>query len=379
MEIYIALKVLWAVLLGVLLTGLAVMVGMDMGVGVLLRLVGKTDGERRVALNIIGPHWDGNQVWFILGGGAIFAAFPTLYATSFSVFYVVMILLLFSMIMRPVAFEYRSKVDAKKWRGTWDWAFLVSGALPMVIYGAAFGNVLEGVGYHYSWTGQYYQDESFLSYLLNPFAVMCGVMSLSLAVYQGGTMLMLRGEEPIYSRARLYARLGAVLAAVIFAGGGVWVSHMNGFAFTVPVNPGMAPTPLGGPAVTERAGAWLNNFHAYPVLWLAPAIGFIGMIAGAVSLQLHLKVIAWWLGVLSWAGTISTVGIAMFPFLMPSSTAPSESLTVWNSTGSAYNLGWMTFFAVVFVPIILSYTSWCYYVMRGKVKVETVINDSHGY
>ncbi|MDR3521348.1 MAG: cytochrome d ubiquinol oxidase subunit II [Acidocella sp.] len=379
MEIYIALKVLWAVLLGVLLTGLAVMVGMDMGVGVLLRLVGKTDGERRTMLNIIGPHWDGNQVWFILGGGAIFAAFPTLYATSFSVFYVVMILLLFSMIMRPVAFEYRSKVDATKWRDTWDWAFLISGALPMIVYGAAFGNVLEGVGYHYSWTGQYFQDESFLSYLLNPFAVMCGVMSLSLAVYQGGTMIMLRGEEPIYSRARTYATLGAVVAAVIFAVGGVWVSYMNGYVFTGTVDPGMAATPLGGPAVAAKAGAWLNNFHAYPILWLAPAIGFVGMIVGAVALQLHMKIVGWWLGVLSWIGTISTVGIAMFPFLMPSSTAPAESLTVWNSTGSAYNLGWMTFFAVVFVPAILSYTSWCYYVMRGKVKVETVVNDPHSY
>ena len=111
--------------------------------------MGETDAERRTALNIIGPHWDGNQVWFILGGGAIFAAFPTLYATSFSTFYVVMILLLFSMILRPVAFEYRSKVDATRWRETWDWAFLVSGALPMIIYGAAFGNVLQGVGFHF--------------------------------------------------------------------------------------------------------------------------------------------------------------------------------------------------------------------------------------
>ncbi|GLR65956.1 cytochrome d ubiquinol oxidase subunit II [Acidocella aquatica] len=379
MEIYVALKIIWAVLLGVLLTGLAVMVGMDMGVGTLLRFVGKNDAERRTALNIIGPHWDGNQVWFILGGGAIFAAFPTLYATSFSVFYVVMILLLFSMIMRPVAFEYRSKVDTKTWRGTWDWAFLISGAVPMIVYGAAFGNVLEGVGFHYGWTGQYYQDESFLSYLLNPFAVMCGVMSLSLSIYQGGTFLMLRGVEPIYSRARLFATCGGLLAAVIFAVGGLWVSHLNGYVFTGAVNPGMEATPLGGPAVAVQAGAWLNNYHSYPILWLAPVLGFVGMLVGTLALRLHLKVLAWWLGAVAWAGTISTVGIAMFPFLMPSSTNPSQSLTVWNSTGSAYNLGWMLFFAVVFVPVILSYTSWAFYVMRGKVKTETVVNDPHSY
>ncbi|HTQ71260.1 MAG TPA: cytochrome d ubiquinol oxidase subunit II, partial [Acidocella sp.] len=216
MEIYVVLKVIWAVLLGVLLSGLAVMVGMDMGVGTLLRFVGRNDAERRVALNIIGPHWDGNQVWFILGGGAIFAAFPTLYATSFSVFYVVMILLLFSMIMRPVAFEYRSKVDTKTWRGTWDWAFLVSGALPMIVYGAAFGNVMQGVGFHYGWDGQYYQDESFIFYLLNPFALLCGVMSLALSIQQGGTMLMLRGEEPIYGRARNAAIGGGLVGAALF-------------------------------------------------------------------------------------------------------------------------------------------------------------------
>ncbi|MBO7350047.1 MAG: cytochrome d ubiquinol oxidase subunit II, partial [Acetobacter sp.] len=186
MDVYTLLKIVWAGLLCVLLIGLGLFVGMDMGVGTLLRFVGKTDGERRAALNMIGPHWDGNQVWFILGGGAIFAAFPTLYATSFSVFYVVMILLLFSMILRPVAFEYRSKATASAWRESWDWAFLISGFLPMFVYGAAFGNVLEGVGFHFDWMGQYYQDSSFWSYLINPFAILCGLMSVALSIFQGG-------------------------------------------------------------------------------------------------------------------------------------------------------------------------------------------------
>jgi cytochrome bd ubiquinol oxidase subunit II len=379
MEIFVALKLIWAILLGVLLTGLAVMVGMDMGVGSLLRFVGKTDAERRVALNIIGPHWDGNQVWFILGGGAIFAAFPTLYATSFSVFYVVMILLLFSMIMRPVAFEYRSKVPSDKWRGTWDWAFLISGALPMIVYGAAFGNVMEGVGYHYSWTGQYFQDESFLSYLLNPFAVMCGVLSLSLSLYQGGTMLMLRGEEPIYGRARGFAIGGALVAALLFIVGGFWVAHLNGYAFTSPVDPNMPPTPLNGPTVAMQQGAWMSNYHAYPILWVLPALGVLGMLGGAAMAALRKPVIGWWLGAVAWVGVIFTTGASMFPFLMPSSTSPSESLTVWNATGSEYNLGWMLFFALVFTPIIIVYTSWCFYVMRGKVKVADVSKNTHGY
>ena len=182
METYALLKLIWTGILGVLFIGLGTMVGMDMGVGTLLRFVGRNDGERRTALNIIGPHWDGNQVWFILGGGAIFAAFPTLYGTSFSVFYVVMILLLFSMILRPVAFEYRSKADSRHWRASWDVTFLISGFVPMFVYGAAFGNILEGVGYHFHWTGQYVQDESCLSYLGNPFAILCVLMFVSLSV-----------------------------------------------------------------------------------------------------------------------------------------------------------------------------------------------------
>lgn len=378
MELYVVLKIVWAVLLGVLLTGLAVMVGMDMGVGTLLRFVGKNDAERRVALNIIGPHWDGNQVWFILGGGAIFAAFPTLYATSFSVFYVVMILLLFSMIMRPVAFEYRSK-EGGAWRETWDWAFLISGAVPMIVYGAAFGNVMEGVGYHYSWTGQYFQDESFVSYLLNPFALMCGVLSLSLSIAQGGTMLMVRGEEPIFSRARKAAIGGAVVAAVLFAIGGLWISHLNGYTFTAPVDPNMPATPLTGQSVAIKAGAWMDNYHNYPLMWVLPLLGFVGMLGGALLNAARKPAAAWWLHAIGWVGVIFTVGASMFPFLMPSSTTPNQSLTVWNATGSEYNLGWMLLFALIFTPAIIAYTSWCYYVMRGKVKAEAVANDSHSY
>ena len=379
MEFYVALKVIWAFLLGVLLTGLGVMVGMDMGVGTLLRFVGRNDAERRTALNIIGPHWDGNQVWFILGGGAIFAAFPTLYATSFSTFYIVMILLLFSMIIRPVAFEYRSKVGARNWRETWDWAFLISGALPMIIYGAAFGNVLQGVGFHFAWDGQYYQDESFIWYLLNPFAILCGVLSLALSIQQGGAMLMLRGVEPIYGRARRFAVSASFIAAALFIIGGIWISFIKGFVYSAPVDPAMAATPLAGPAVAMRAGAWLDNFHAFPLLWLVPVLGLIGMIGCALSLLAGRPALGWWLGALSWIGTIGTAGAAMFPFLMPSTTMPSQSLSVWNASSSAYTLGWMLVFALIFVPAIVIYTSWAFRIMGGKVRTETVSKNEHSY
>ena len=173
MEAYLILKVVWWLLLGVLLMGLAVMVGMDMGVGTILRYVGRTDAERRVALNIIGPHWDGNQVWFILGGGAIFAAWPLVYATAFSGFYVVMLVLLWSMIVRPLGFEYRSKLPSARWRNAWDWALFVSGFVPMLVFGAAIGNILTGVPFHFSWNLTSTYTGSFIE-LFNPFAILCG-------------------------------------------------------------------------------------------------------------------------------------------------------------------------------------------------------------
>lgn len=382
MEIYLILKLIWFVLLGVLLMGIAIMVGMDMGVGALLRFVGRNDAERRSALNMIGPHWDGNQVWFILGGGAIFAAFPTLYATSFSTFYVVMILLLFSMILRPLAFEYRSKLEGTRWRESWDWMFLISGAVPMIVFGAAMGNVLQGVAFRFEWNAQYILEQSFIWYLLNPFALLAGGLSLCLALQQGAAMLMIRGEEPIYGRARTYGSTAGLIAAVLFAIGGIWISFIHGFAITGAVDPGGPATPLHGPAVAMRVGAWLDNYRAYPLLWGVPTIGLVSMVLAALSLRGNRPVLGWWLNALAWIGTIGSVGVSMFPFLMPSTVNPSQSLTVWNASSSELTLSWMLAMALIFVPAIIVYTSWAFALMGGKRKIsdmESLTEEDEAY
>ena len=281
METYLILKVLWWLLLGVLLMGLAIMVGMDMGVGTLLRYVGRTDTERRVALNIIGPHWDGNQVWFILGGGAIFAAFPLIYGTAFSGLYVVMLLLLWSMIVRPLGFEYRSKLASTGWRNVWDWMLFLSGFLPMVIYGAAIGNMFRGVPFHFSWDMTSYYTGSFIS-LFNPFAILTGLLSLSLSIFMGGAMLMGRGEGALYERARSAVTLGGISAVVLFTIGGVWVANMQGYQIITAPDPGAAQTPLQQTA-TLADGAWLSNFRGHVILWLVPALGYAGMILGVLA------------------------------------------------------------------------------------------------
>ncbi|WP_343675024.1 cytochrome d ubiquinol oxidase subunit II [Paraburkholderia heleia] len=378
MELYLFFKVLWWLLLGVLLMGLAIMVGMDMGVGALLRYVGRTDTERRIALNTIAPHWDGNQVWFILGGGAIFAAFPLIYATAFSGLYIVMLLLLWTMIVRPLGFEYRSKLPTPAWRNAWDWALVVSGAVPMIVYGAGMGNMLLGVPFHFGWDLTSFYTGSFLS-LLNPFAVMCGVLSLSLSIWMGGAMLMGRTERgALWDRARRAATVGGVIAIVLFTIGGIWASHLDGYRIEHAPLPGVAQTPLQQ-SVTRAEGAWFDNFHLHPALWIVPALGYAGMALGLLAIRAGRASLAWWLGALAWIGVIGTAGVSLFPFLMPSSSDPSQSLTVWNAVSSRNTLMWMSGWTAVFMPAIIAYTSWAFYVMRGKVKAEHVESNPHAY
>ena len=377
MELYLVFKVLWWLVLGVLLMGLAIMVGMDMGVGTLLRFVGRDDDERRVCLNAIGPHWDGNQVWFILGGGAIFAAFPLIYATAFSGLYVVMLLLLWTMIVRPLGFEYRSKLPSARWRNAWDWALLVSGAVPMIIYGAGMGNMLLGVPFHFDWDLRSYYTGSFLS-LLNPFAVLCGLLSLSLSIYMGGVMLLGRAGGAVAPRARKAAMGAAVAAMVLFTLGGIWVSFLPGFVLEHAPAPGMPQNPLQQQA-SVVAGGLLANYRHQPLLWAVPVLGYAGMLLGLLAVRARRSTLAWWLGALAWIGVIGTVGAALFPFLMPSSSVPSQSLTLWNAVSSQTTLMWATGFAAVFVPLVVWYTSWAFWVMRGQVDARAIQHDDHAY
>ncbi|AZY48495.1 cytochrome d ubiquinol oxidase subunit II [Bordetella avium] len=377
MEVSFVLTVIWWLLLGVLLMGLAIMMGMDMGVGTLLRFVGKTDDERRVSLNIIGPHWDGNQVWFILGGGAIFAAWPLVYATAFSGFYIVMLVLLWSMIVRPLGFEYRSKMSSPRWRNAWDWTLFLSGALPMIVYGAAVGNVLQGVPFHFDWRLTSYYTGSFWA-LFNPFAILCGLVSLSLSIYMGGNTLMRSGESTMAQRARKASIFGGVVFLVLFTIGGVWASMLDGFKLVKQPGAGVAQTPLH--QVVERSvGGLLDNYAAHPILWILPIVAYVAIVLGMLATARRQRILGWWLGAITWIAVLGTAGAAMFPFIMPSSTNPSHSLTVWNSGASTLTQGWMLGFTVIFIPLIILYTSWAFWVMRGKVDAKSVNANDHAY
>ena len=374
MDPYVFLKLAWWVLLGVLLAGLAVMMGMDMGVGIILRYIARNDNERRITLNIIGPHWDGNQVWFILGGGAIFAAWPIIYATAFSGLYIVMLILLWSMIVRPLGFEYRSKLPSARWRNVWDWCLFISGFVPMLVFGAAMGNMLQGVPFHFGWNMQSYYTGSFIS-LFNPFAILAGLLSVSMAIYQGGTMIMNRAEPPIYERARRAGVTFGLVAPVLFTAGGIWASRIKGYVVTGGLSAGGVANPLHK-TVEMVSGAWFNNFSAYPVLWVVPFLAYAGMLLGVFMVAKRRSHAAWWFGVLGWTGIIGTVFASMFPFLMPSVSQPAHSLTVWDSSSSLRTLTWMLGAALIFVPTVIAYTSWAFWVMRGKVKE---VDSEHSY
>ncbi|WP_349357950.1 cytochrome d ubiquinol oxidase subunit II [Stappia sp.] len=371
------LRVIWWGLLGVLLIGFALTDGFDMGVGALLPFVAKTDIERRIAINTVGPVWEGNQVWFILGGGAIFAAWPPLYAVSFSGFYLAMFLVLAALILRPVGFKYRSKRDDARWRSTWDWALFVGGAVPALIFGVAVGNVLQGVPFRLTEDLMPLYEGSFFG-LLNPFALLAGVVSLSMLVMHGGAWLSLKAEGPVATRARTFGAVAALVAMASFALAGVWLAvGIDGYAFTGPV----ATDGPSNPRLTEvvHAGSWMSAYAERPWIAIAPLMGFAGAALTFLGLKAGREVSTLLASKMAILGVISTVGLTMFPFILPSTIDPRSSLTVWDSSSSHLTLFVMLVMTVIFMPIILAYTAWVYKVLWGKVGEADVTESETAY
>ena len=374
------LRVIWWVLLGVLLIGFALTDGFDMGVGALVPFVGKTDVERRVAINTIGPIWEGNQVWFILGGGAIFAAWPPLYAVSFSGFYLAMFAVLAAFILRPVAFTYRSKRDSQTWRNSWDWALFVGGALPALLFGVAVGNVLLGVPFHLTEDLMPMYDGNFFSKfigLLRPFAILSGLVSLSMLLMHGAAWLTLKTEGVVQMRARTIGTYAGIVAAVTYALAGVWLAlGVDGFQIVSEVAANGPSNPLYSDV--ERGGSWMAAYSVRPWIAIAPIMGFVGIAMAVMGLRAGREVSTLLWSKLGITGIISSVGLTMFPFILPSIVDPNSSLTVWDSSSSAQTLFVMLVAALIFVPLILAYTAWVYKVLWGKVTEEDV-TGGHSY
>ena len=367
---YDVLRVIWWLLLGVLLVGFAVTDGFDLGVAALLRSTAKTDVERRVVINTIGPIWEGNQVWLILGGGAIFAAWPQLYAVSFSGFYLAMFAVLVCLIVRPVAFKFRSKREDASWRNRWDWLLCLSGWIAPLVFGVAMGNVLQGVPFHLSDDLRIHYEGSFFG-LFSPFALLCGVVSLSMLLMHGAAWLVFKTEGTVQERAIRWGTVAALLTTLLYLAAGLWLTQLSGYVLTQAMDPTGPSNPLGKSAALEQA-AWLVNYAKAPVLWIVPVLGILMPLVVAWGLKRRHEWISLISSGLAIAGIVLSVGVSMFPFILPSSVDPSMSLMVWDSSSSHLTLFIMLVSTVIFLPIILAYTSWVYSVMRGKVDPQAI-------
>ncbi|AZV94859.1 cytochrome d ubiquinol oxidase subunit II [Bordetella sp. J329] len=375
---YPTLRVIWWLLLGILLIGFTIMDGFDLGVASLLPVIGRTDEERRIMINLVGPVWEGNQVWLITGGGAIFAAWPALYAASFSGLYLAMMLLLLALITRPAGFKYRSKFENTKWRNTWDGVLTFSGVVAPVVFGVAFGNVILGLPFAIEPnTLRPLYHGSFFA-LFSPFALMCGVLSLMMHVTHGATLLAWRTVDPVASRARKLGIWAGVLVALLFVVGGFWVANMDGHIVTSALSVDGPSNPAGKTVALEQ-GAWLQNFETWPLMWIAPVVGVAAALLASLLLVVRRPMLAFLSSCASIAGIILTVGFALFPFLLPSSVQPGIGLTVWDASSSHLTLWVMLIATIIFLPIVLAYTSYVYRVMRGKVSAATLSETTNTY
>lgn len=373
---YATLKFIWWLLVGVLLVGFAIMDGHDMGVGTLLPFVGKDDVERRVVINTVGPHWDGNQVWFITGGGAIFAAWPLVYATAFSGFYWAMLIVLWALFFRPVGFDYRSKINNATWRKTWDWGLFVGGAVPPLIFGVAFGNLLLGVPFQFddhlvsTYTGSFWA-------LLNPFALMAGVVSTAMITFHGAIYLMHRTEGDIYRRTQRAMLIFGSLLLLTFSLAGLWLwLGIDGYVISSALDPAALPNPLAK-TVIRQPGAWLANYGKYPATIALPVLAYLGALLAMLLAVKGRTLAAFVASSLAIIGIIGTAGVSLFPFVMPSSTDLRSSLTVWDSVSSQLTLSIMLWATAIFMPLIIAYTSWAYKVMSGKVTAAYIRENEH--
>nr|WP_024308617.1 MULTISPECIES: cytochrome d ubiquinol oxidase subunit II [unclassified Pseudomonas] len=374
---YETLKLVWWVLIGVLLIGFALTDGFDMGAMALMPFVGKTDNERRVAINTIAPHWDGNQVWFITAGGALFAAWPMVYAVAFSGLYWAMLLVLFALFCRPVGFDYRSKLENTRWRSAWDWALFVGGAVPALVFGVAFGNLFLGLPFQLDDMMRSSYHGSFFA-LLNPFALLCGVVSLSMLCAHGGAWLMMRTEGDLAARSRKATYLSALVFLIGFMLAGSWLAlGIKGMSLAGAFDAGAALNPLHKQVLADNAG-WLGNYGRYPLTMGAPVLGVLGALLAILASTSRRAGLAFIGSSLMIVGTICTAGFALFPFVFPSSLDAASSLTVWDAVSSHKTLGIMFVVACLFVPIILLYTLWSYVRMWGKLNDGSIEANPHG-
>lgn len=331
------LNTLWFILITILFIGFFILEGFDFGVGILLPFLGRDDRDRRLIINSIGPVWDANEVWIITAGGAIFAAFPNWYATMFSGFYLALVLLLVALIGRGVAFEFRSKDKHPRWRAVWDWTICIGSAVPALLWGVAVGNLLRGVPIdaEMNYIGGFFD-------LLNPYTLLGGLTSLSMFILHGAIFLNLKTSADVARRALAATKkVGPVATVIVFLF--VIAGYFMTDAFTrLGINPGIVPLAAG--AALLAAGWFIHHER-------------MGWAFVMTALTIALSTI--------------TIFMSLYPRVIVSSLNPDWSLTIYNASSSPYTLQVMTIVALIFVPIVLAYQGWTYWVFRQRLGRES--------
>ena len=372
---YETLRLIWWALLGALLIGFAITGGFDLGVAILLPFLGNNDTERRVIINSVGATWEGNQVWLVTAGGALFAAWPLAYSVAFSGFYFALLLTLFALFLRPIGFDYRSKLPSPTWRKNWDIALFIGGLVPSLIFGVAFGNLLEGVPFHFDNDMRIFYTGSFWA-LLNPFAIAAGLVSLGMLIMHGAVYLQIKTEGSINKACKTTVTLFGLITLIVFGLAGVWIANIEGYEITSAISTNLYSNPLAK-TVSKASGLWLANYGHYPVLWSIPALAFLTGIATLILSRFNRPGLGFITSSLMLASIILTAGVSMFPFLIPSSSDLNSSLTVWDASSSLGTLKIMFWVTLIFLPIVLSYTTWAFSVLRGKVTAEHIHQNDH--
>ncbi|MEY4769178.1 MAG: cytochrome d ubiquinol oxidase subunit [Pseudomonadota bacterium] len=372
---YDTLRFIWWAFLGVLLIGFAISGGYDCGVAILLPYLGKTDQQRRVILNTIGSTWEGNQVWLITAGGALFAAWPMAYAVAFSSFYLALFLTLLALWLRPLGFDYRSKLTNPNWRSYWDSALFIGGLVPALIFGVAFGNLLRGIPFHLENDMQIRYLGDFFG-LLNPFALLAGIVSLFMLVMHAGIFLQIKTEGEIQQRAKSAVIIAGSVFLSAFLLAGLWITRLEGYHINTPILSNAVSNPLTK-LVKRGEGLWLDNYEHFPILWSIPISVFITALLAMWLSKRNYSGWAFISSAIALAGVILTAGVSMFPFLIPSNISLHSSLTIWDASSSQRTLHIMFWVTIFFLPIILLYTRWVFRVLRGKMTEEMIEQHSH--
>jgi len=372
---YETIRVIWWGLLGLIIIGFAITGGGDLGIGILLPFLGKNDDERRVIINSIGPTWESNQVWFVLAGGSLFAAWPMAYAVSFSSMYFALLLALLTLLLRPLGFDYRSKVLNQKWRNSWDKALFVGSFVPAFIFGIAFGNLFTGIPFYLENDLRIVYLGSFWS-LLTPFTLFSGLMSLSLFVMQGAIYLQLKTQKKIHLRAKKISLFFILSTLILFACAGIWIYFLDGYHISSELFTNNPSNPLLK-TVKRTPGLWLDNYGHFTDLWIIPTCAFISSYLALLFSIFNRPGYAYIFSTITVTTIILTAGCSLFPFIIPSSISFNSSLTVWDSSSSLKTLTILFWITALFLPLILIYVSWVFRVFRGKMTTEHIRQHNH--